>query len=65
MAELLQTTHVSWKYSDEKPNLRQHSLRNPLPGFRQFQQSPELMSHLVGLNQFYKDAKSGHLPQAC
>src|SRR6516162_6020715 len=65
MAELLQNTHVSWKYYDEKPNPKQHSLWNPLPGFRQFQQSPELMSHLVGMNQFYKDAKSGHLPQVC
>ena len=65
MAELLQNTHVSWKYYDEKPNPRQHSLWNPLPGFRQFQQRPELMSHLVGVNQFYKDAKSGHLPQVC
>jgi phospholipase C len=65
MAELLQNTHVSWKYYDEKPNPRQHSLWNPLPGFRQFQQSPELMSHLVGVNQFYKDANSGHLPQVC
>lgn len=65
IAELLRNTHVSWKYYDEKPNPRQHSLWNPLPGFRQFQQSPELMSHLVGMNQFYKDAKSGHLPQVC
>jgi phospholipase C len=65
IAELLRNTHVSWKYYDEKPNPQQHSLWNPLPGFRQFQQSPELMSHLVGMNQFYQDAKSGHLPQVC
>ena len=65
MAELLQNTHVSWKYYDEKTNPQQHSLWNPLPGFRQFQQSPELMSHLVGMNQFYDDAKSGHLPHVC
>jgi phospholipase C len=36
-----------------------------MPGFRQFQRSPELMSHLVGLNQFYRDAKSGNLPEVC
>jgi phospholipase C len=65
MAELLQNSHVSWKYYDEKPDPQQHSLWNPLPGFRQFQQSPELMSHLVGMNQFYKDAKLGQLPQVC
>jgi len=65
MAELLQNSHVNWKYYDEKPDPQEHSLWNPLPGFRQFQQSPELMSHLVGMDQFYKDAKSGHLPQVC
>jgi len=65
MAELLQNAHVSWKYYDEKPNPRKHSLWNPMPGFRQFQQSPELMSHLVGLKQFYEDAKSGELPEVC
>jgi phospholipase C len=65
LAELLQNTDVTWKYYDEKPNPQQHSIFNPLPGFRQFQQSPQLMSHLVGLNQFYKDAKTGNLPQVC
>lgn len=65
LAELLQNTHVSWKYYDGKPDPQEHSLFNPLPGFRKFQQSSELMSHLVGMNQFYQDAKSGHLPQVC
>jgi phospholipase C len=65
MAELLQNSHVTWKYYDEKTNPKQHSLWNPLPGFRQFQQSPDLMSHLVALDEFYKDAKSGALPQVC
>jgi phospholipase C len=63
MAELLQNSHVTWKYYDEKPNPHKHSLWNPMPGFRQFQRSPELMSHLVGLDQFYHDAESGNLPQ--
>ena len=63
MAELLQNSHVTWKYYDEKSNPKQHSLWNPLPGFRQFQHSPDLMSHLVALDEFYKDAKSGTLPQ--
>lgn len=65
MAELLQNSRVTWKYYDEKPNPRKHSLWNPMPGFRQFQRSPELMSHLVGLSQFYEDAKSGRLPEVC
>ena len=65
MAELLQNSHVTWKYYDGKPNPRKHSLWNPMPGFRQFQRSPELMSHLVGLHQFYQDAQSGKLPEVC
>ena len=65
MAELLQNSHVTWKYYDERPNPRKHSVWNPMPGFRQFQRSPELMSHLVGLNQFYQDAQSGKLPEVC
>jgi phospholipase C len=65
MAELLQQSHVSWKYYDERRNPHKHTLWNPMPGFRQFQKSPELMSHLVSLSQLYDDAKSGNLPQVC
>ena len=65
MAELLEKSGVSWKYYDEKPNPHKHSLWNPMPGFRAFQKSPALMAHLVGLDQFYQDAKSGHLPEVC
>lgn len=65
MADLLQKTGVSWKYYDEKQNPHKHSLWNPLPGFKSFQNNPELMNHLVGLSQFYADAKSGSLPQVC
>jgi phospholipase C len=65
MAELLEKSGVTWKYYDEKPNPRKHTLWNPMPGFKSFQNSPELMSHLVGLSQFYQDAKSGQLPQVC
>ena len=65
MAELLEKSGVSWKYYDEKPNPHKHSLWNPMPGFRSFQKNPALMSHLVGLDEFYQDAKSGRLPQVC
>lgn len=65
MAELLQDAGISWLYYDEKPNPHQHSLWNPMPGFRAFQQSPELMSHLVHLSQFYQDLKSDHFPAVC
>ena len=53
MAELLEKSGIAWKYYDEKPNPHKHSLWNPMPGFRAFQKSPALMSHLVGLDQFY------------
>jgi len=65
MAELLEHSGVSWKYYDEKPNPHKHSLWNPMPGFRSFQKSPALMAHLVGLDQFYADVKSGNLPEVC
>jgi len=65
MAELLEKSGVTWKYYDEKPNPRKHSLWNPMPGFKQFQKSPALMSHLVGLDQFYADVKAGTLPEVC
>ncbi len=62
MAQLLQDARISWRYYDEKPNPHQHSLWNPLPGFRAFQQDPKLMSHLVHLSQFYADLTSDHFP---
>lgn len=65
MAELLERSGVSWKFYDEKADPHLHSLWNPLPGFRQFQDNPELMAHLVQTNQFYQDLQSGTLPQVC
>jgi phospholipase C len=40
MAELLRASNVSWKYYDEKPNPKAHSLWNPLPGFKSLQENP-------------------------
>jgi phospholipase C len=65
LAELLQNSKHSWKYYDEKKNPRAHSLWNPMPGFRAIAKSRELMSHLVSLNEFYKDAKKNRLPEVC
>ena len=65
MAELLEKSGVSWKYYDEKPDPHKHTLWNPMPGFKAFQQSPALMSHLVPLSEFYADAKAGRLPEVC
>jgi phospholipase C len=63
MAEMLQASNVSWKYYDEKPNPKAHSLWNPLPGFRSFQENPKLMEHLVSLSTFFEDLQSDHLPE--
>lgn len=61
MAQLLQHAHIGWKYYDElKPH--QHTLWNPLPGFRAFQRDPRLMAHLVHLGQFYTDLHRHRLP---
>jgi phospholipase C len=65
LAELLQSTGHSWKYYDEKRNPKAHSLWNPMPGFKGIANSPKLMSHLVSLNEFYKDAKEDRLPEVC
>jgi phospholipase C len=65
LAELLQNSKHSWKYYDEKKNPKAHSLWNPLPGFKSFAHSAELMSHLVSLSEFYDDAKAGNLPEVC
>ncbi len=65
LAELLQNSKHSWKYYDEKKNPKAHSLWNPMPGFKAIANSPELMSHLVSLNDFYADAKADRLPEVC
>lgn len=62
MAELLQSSRISWRYYDQKSDPHQHSLWNPLPGFVAFQQNPELMDHLVPLGDFYQDIRDHNLP---
>jgi phospholipase C len=65
LAELLQHSQHSWKYYDEKKNPKAHSLWNPMPGFKRISSSPEMMSHLVSLDEFYADAKADRLPEVC
>ena len=65
VAELLQSKGVSWKYYDEKPNPRQHTLWNPLPGFKSFTPNGELIKNVVPLAEFFSDIKSGQLPSVC
>jgi phospholipase C len=63
LAELLQSSSVSWKFYDQKTDPHKHSLWNPLPGFVQFQQNPKLMANLVRTEQFLDDLKSGSLAE--
>ena len=65
LAELLQHSNHTWKYYDEKKNPKAHSLWNPMPGFKGISSSPEMMSHLVPLDEFYADAKANRLPEVC
>ncbi len=62
IAEKLQEARVSWKYYDEKPNPKEHSLWNPLPGFKSFQENAALMNNVVSLSQFYKDVEGQGFP---
>jgi phospholipase C len=65
LAESLQNKGVSWKYYDEKQNPRQHSLWNPLPGFKNFTPNGELMKNVLPLADFFDDIKRGQLPSVC
>jgi phospholipase C len=65
MVDLLQASGISWKYYDEKPFPTQHTLWNPLPGFRNVQQNPALQKNLVHQSEFFTDVKNGTLPQVC
>jgi phospholipase C len=61
MADLLGSSHVSWKYYDGG-NPQAFGLWNPFPGFKAFMNSPELKSHLVSNDEFFRDLREGHLP---
>jgi len=65
LAELLQSNGISWKYYDEKPDPHEHSLWNPLPGFKNFTAGGELMKNVVPLANFFSDIKDGRLPSVC
>lgn len=69
MCDLLQAASVSWKFycgylsTSNEPEPQLHTIWNPLPGFKQFQKSPELLAHLVYTTQFYNDLQAGTLPE--
>lgn len=45
------------------PNPQTFTLWNPMPGFKDIRDNPEMMAHLVSENDFYSDLKNGTLPQ--
>ena len=65
MAELLQSSGHTWKYYDEKASPHKHTLWNPMPGFKNIADNPELMGPLVHLARFYDDLKNDRLPEVC
>jgi phospholipase C len=62
MAELLGKSNITWKYYDGSKASGAFGLWNPLPGFRTFMNSQELMSHLVSNVEYFQDLRTGALP---
>ena len=62
LADRLEAAGVAWKYYDEKPNPHQHSLWNPMPGFRTFAEGTKMMDRVVPLHAFFEDVATGSLP---
>jgi phospholipase C len=62
LAEFLQDAKISWKDYDGKENPKAYSLWNPLPGFKDFEGNLDLMSHLVSVEEYYRDLRNGTLP---
>jgi phospholipase C len=65
IAGALEDAGITWKYYDAKSNPQAFSIWNPLPGFAEFQNNPEMMSHLVPLEQYFHDLREGTLPAVC
>ena len=63
LVDRLTDSHISWKnYVGIAAFPRRPSFRNPLPAFVKFDHNASLLSHLVGLDQFYADLSGGTLP---
>lgn len=45
------------------PDAKDLTLWNPLPGFKAIRENPAAMAHLVSLDEYFQDLKSGNLPQ--
>jgi phospholipase C len=70
----LQAAHLSWKFYVQGYNRAQtyksatpdssetQTARVPLVDFQRFTHDPSLASHIVGLDQYYRDLRAGTLP---
>lgn len=64
MVDLFSQSSVTWKYYTGLDPQRQ-SFRNVLPGFTDIANNPQLSSHIVAIDKFYEDIRTGKLPQVC
>jgi phospholipase C len=70
MCDLLAASNVPWKFycgwvnsSTGEPEPQLHTIWNPLPAFKQFQENPALMANVVETSQFFTDIDNNTLPQ--
>jgi len=70
MCDLLAASNVPWKFycgwvnsSTGEPEPQLHTIWNPLPAFKQFQENPALMANVVETSQFFTDINNNTLPQ--
>jgi phospholipase C len=55
--------HVVGAAPDQQQDPKKYTYFNPLPAFPAVKNTPAQWNRLVDLSQFYKDAKSGNLPE--
>jgi len=63
MCGLLQKAGVTWTYYDGRRWDKSFWLWNPLPGFTSFEHSPQLMSPISNISQYFRHLHEGTLPQ--
>lgn len=67
MVTLFDKAKVSWKYYVEtiesRPDPKEFTGFNPLPGFKAIRDDPAKMAHLVDLKEYFRDLQEGTLPE--
>ncbi len=62
IADLLESSNLTWKYYDGSASAKLFGVWNPLAGFKTFRKNRDLMSHLVPNIQYFRDLRDGTLP---